>query len=403
MAPPPTGPKAEDQDLERWREKTHIDLESDGTKSIPFEVQVPRRKDLKQVKFTAYAFNEDRVKSETTPPASKDIPAELQERTGKAYVIAVGVNRTQSSSSLNLQYAANDARRTSKVLYDKLSGTRQFVDVVTIPLVSDVKSERGEAAATKAHLQTVLDLLAGRPVSDERKHEIPGYQRIEKAQPEDLVILSFSSHGYTDDRGVFHMVLNDIGRNEPQQITAGVQKNSLSSDVLSAWLRPVDAGDLVMIVDACHSAASVQAEGFKPGPMGSRGFGQLAYDKGMRILAASQAKQSAIEEGHGIDDGLLTYALIHEGLERGLAFPSAQKTLTISEWLAYGQQEVPNLFKEGDRSSTATGRGSIQVKGDTSGRRDVYLGGRKTTANRQQPELFDFAKHAAVSYVVAGQ
>ena len=52
-----------------------------------------------------------------------------------------------------------------------------------------------------------------------------------------------------------------------------------------------------MIVDACHSAASVDEAGFKPGPMGSRGLGQLAYDKGMRILAASQADDVALESG----------------------------------------------------------------------------------------------------------
>ena len=42
---------------------------------------------------------------------------------------------------------------------------------------------------------------------------------------------------------------------------------------------------MVMIIDACHSAGSVEHEGFKPGPMGSRGLGQLAYNKRMRILA----------------------------------------------------------------------------------------------------------------------
>ncbi len=64
---------------------------------------------------------------------------------------------------------------------------------------------------------------------------------------------------------------------------------SVSSDELSLWLRDVDAGVLVLIVNACQSAAAVEGEGFKPGPMGRRGLGQLAYDKGMRVLAATQA------------------------------------------------------------------------------------------------------------------
>jgi hypothetical protein len=50
--------------------------------------------------------------------------------------------------------------------------------------------------------------------------------------------------------------------------------------------------------------------------MGSRGLGQLAYDKGMRVLAASKAQEAAIERGGRIQQGLLTYALVQEGLER---------------------------------------------------------------------------------------
>ena len=78
---------------------------------------------------------------------------------------------------------------------------------------------------------------------------------------------------------------------------------------------------MVMIVDACHSAAGVP-EGFKPGPMGDRGLGQLAYDKGMRILAATQANDVALESGQ-IGQGLLTYALVEDGLKKGLAHPRA--------------------------------------------------------------------------------
>jgi hypothetical protein len=57
----------------------------------------------------------------------------------------------------------------------------------------------------------------------------------------------------------------------------------ISSDELSLWLREVDAGELALIVDACHPAAAIEGTDFKPGPMVSRGLGQLLYDKGMRI------------------------------------------------------------------------------------------------------------------------
>jgi hypothetical protein len=185
------------------------------------------------------------------------------------------------------------------------------------------------------------------------------------------------------------MVLNDIGKGEPQdRITEGLLKNSLSSDQLSAWLRDVDAGELAMIVDACHSEATIAYDGFKPGPMGSRGLGQLAYDKGMRILAASKSKQSAIEQGGNIKEGLLSYALLHEGLELGLAdFQPKDGKILLSEWLAYGAQEVPKLIISGKA------KGPNDAKPTVGSTRDViYLGPDQPPSSYQQPVLFDFAK-----------
>jgi uncharacterized caspase-like protein len=112
------------------------------------------------------------------------------------------------------------------------------------------------------------------------------------------------------------------------------------------WLRDVDAGELVLVVDACHSAASVQGEGFKPGPMGSRGLGQLSYDKGMRILTSTQADNVALETNL-TEHGLLTYALTREGIEREMADSKPQdRTITLAEWLDYGAERVPELFAE---------------------------------------------------------
>lgn len=393
LMPPPAGltrEKSDKVDLARWRQKTHIGLERDGSKELTFLVQAPRRKDLKEVTFTTYAFNEDRVKS-ATASATLKAEKELTPRTGKAYIISVGVNRTESSPAWDLQYAANDARQMYKVVGDKLEATKQFSEVVRIRLVSDQKGKEQpkEAAATKGHVQAVLDALAGRRAVDEQlKKEIPDIKKVERAQPEDLVMLAFSSHGYTDDRGVFHMVLADIGSQTPQeQITPELQQRSLSSDELSGWLREVDAGEMVMIVDSCHSAATVEAEGFKPGPMGSRGLGQMAYDKGMRILAASKSEQSAVER-EGIKHGLLSYALVEEGLKRGLAdFQPKDGKILMGEWLAYGEQEVPKLFQEGEA------KGSIQRKGGPGTARDAYHGSKQTPPGYQQPVLFDFSKN----------
>ena len=90
-------------------------------------------------------------------------------------------------------------------------------------------------------------------------------------------------------------------------------------------------------------------------------------------------------ERDGIKHGLLSYALVDEGLKQGLAssHPPDGKIL-ISEWLAYGEKEVPKLFREGDS------KGVIQRKGGPGTAKDAYQGHKQTPSRYQQPVLFDF-------------
>ena len=399
-------------DLRNWRNANEITGKSaevervapDGTIVVRFEhVPLSRRAGQKEVEWRAYAFNDDRVKSATTTKTI-ELPRGVVPRQGKAYVISIGVNRTQSvQGAWDLQYAANDARRMTTEVTERLNNakvgeTKQFASVVPIRLVSDAGAQReGELPATQAYLHAVLDVLAGKTVPELLRSQLQKLGLQEKGQPEDLVLLSISSHGYTDQRGTFHFVLADV--TESQRVTQTLDRQTLSSDQLSAWLREVDAGELVLIVDACQSETTIQTEGFKPGPMGSRGLGQLAYDKGMRVLAASKAKESAFElgqdaQGHKIDQGLLSYALVQEGLVEKQADTDHDGRITMGEWLRYAELEVPKLFQQG------YARGGVEPKSAPAGTKHVYLGARQgdvgngpdTPARYQQPTLFDFNK-----------
>jgi uncharacterized caspase-like protein len=169
-----------------------------------------------------------------------------------------------------------------------------------------------------------------------------------KATPDDLVILTFSGHGYTERNGAFYLLPSDA--DSDRDIPPTSLPSFVSSEELSEWLRDVDAGQMAMIIDACHSAASVDIPGFKPGPMGDRGLGQLAYDKGMRILAASQADDIALEI-ENLHHGLLTYALVQEGLRPGKdgkipADLAGHGQVTLEDWLKYGEQRTPSLYED---------------------------------------------------------
>jgi WD40 repeat protein len=375
-----------ESDVKEWRRSSRIKLRRDGTARLVFEIQVPRQDDLMAVMFSAYAFNEDRVKSATAQQTAPR-PSSLTTRRGTAYVIAVGVNRTDSSN-WQLQYAVNDARAMASVVSARLRVNSQFAAVVPVTLTSDEGAPRpGEAAATKRNLKTVLDLLAGRSVTAQQRAAIPDAFQLQRAEPEDVVLLAVSSHGYTDGQGVFHFVLADTGSVPGSEVTPALDAHTLSSDDLSIWLRSVMAGELVLIVDACQSEATINTDGFKPGPMGSRGLGQLAYDKGMRVLAASKAQEAAVERGGSLRQGLLTYALVRSGLEQRQAdFQPPDGRIELNEWLAYAVAAVPKLFAEGDS------RGTIGVPGDRGQERAGFLGQRRTPMRYQQPVLFDFAK-----------
>ena len=291
---------------------------------------------------------------------------------GKAYIITVGVNRYQNKA-WDLRFAANDARTVQRLLVEKIKQTGEYAEVIGVSLVSSSDTHEGEKKATKANFKVALAEIARR------------------VRPEDLVMIFFSSHGYADKHGQFYLFPTDIGEGGEKEINATVLDKAISSEELSEWLRGVDAGAMVMVIDACQSAGTVKGESgeeFKPGPMGSRGLGQLAYDKGMQILAASQADDFAFEVEE-LQHGLLTYALMKDGVEGRKADLNRDGQITLGEELAYALERVPKLYE-------AMRKGELAKLFKTEGGRGPHVVGEAASLRKkngfQQPSLFDFAK-----------
>jgi WD40 repeat protein len=342
-----------------------------NTASIHFKnIRLPRGEEQRSIKLSAFAFNTDGVKS-STATASFDLPAGFPRWRGRAYLITVGVN-SFSNSAWNLDFAANDARAFGNHLERELEAGAQFEQVILITLVAD-KDVHGQAK--KEVLKGVFEVLAGKPIRPELREEIPNVDRLQEARPEDLVVVSLSTHGYAGRNGSFHLFPEDIAPGNGKVVDDALLASTISGDDLTNWWRPVDAGEMVLIIDACQSAAAVEGDGsFKPGPLGNRGLGQLAYDKGMRVLVASQATDGAVESGN-LKHGLLTYSLITNGLENGLADHAPKDgEILLDEWLTYGVRRVPSLYTE-------ILSGGTEQKGVS-----VVYGGRDQT-----PSLFDFA------------
>src|SRR5581483_6862300 len=403
-------------------------IKTDGSGKALFtfrNIRLPRRADLKEIEFSAYAFNTDRVKSNTA--RAKFAPGRpLPQVKGRAYVITVGVNAYENPA-LNLQFAANDAQRLQSLLTEKIKASAQYGEVIGIPLLADYElqldgrvvtaatassEERKKGklvitaqSATRSNVKTILDLLAGRKAAAANLAGIPNAAQLQPARPEDLVIVSFAGHGYADGAGRFYLVTYDTGPGSKREVTPELLQKSISSDELSLWLRDVDAGEMIMIIDACQSAAAIEGAGFKPGPMGSRGLGQLSWDKGMRILPATQDDNVALENKL-IRQGLLTYALTHDAIEMGRAdFRPADKAITFSEWLDYGVRRVPELYaeiKSGQMRGLPSGAEEttrvIVTAGGADGRllvNDDKASGKPAASperQTQQPSLFDFSR-----------
>jgi WD40 repeat protein len=386
------------KNLLAWRKENAIYLDAGGKRIITFEnIKLPHKANLKQIDFSAYAFNEDRVKSQTDRK-SFDLPKDLTPDKGRAYVILFGVNACQAQCR-SLDYAVNDVRKMQQTFVNKLKQSNQYQEIVDIPLIADYSSQpdsKGkriitDQSATKANLKSVCDLLSGKSVNPSLLADIPNADKLKPATPQDLVLLFFSSHGDTDDQGNFYIVPYDIGQtalcdNTPISETdyAQILQRCISSEELSLWLRYVDAGEMMMIVDACHSAAAVENGEFKPGPMGSRGLGQLAYDKRMKILAATQGDNVA-REFKELNQSLLSYVLTREGIEEERAdFKPADQVVMMTEWLQYGEAGVPKWYQE-----------KLREKPYHSGTRtDKRLVQKNIRQQMQIPSLFNFTgKH----------
>jgi hypothetical protein len=345
---------ASDSEREAWRAQHRI-LET-GEKIITItNVRIPQLNEVERVTFTAYAFNADRVKGETNEPVVFRLkPASKGRR--RAFLITMAVNPTQAGPIWDLDLALPSAQLATKLWTQKLSR-----DYDVIPLTLESRTDEfgtilPNATATKANLRTVLEVLAGRiPASDAPTRAlIDRSGRLDRANPDDAIILYIASHGYADPDGRFYVVPFDAAnypwitepyltrcRQNPTPDCRAAEDflaHAISSDDLSAWWRGVDAGEMVMILDSCHAAA-VPGRGFRPGPLGDRGFGQLSYDKGMRILAATQPDEVA----KATNVGRLGHTLLTEALRTAW---HGQQSETVSAWLRETEQQLPQRAKQ---------------------------------------------------------
>ena len=342
------------KELELWRKANEVKLDGDGKARLTFyNIKLPRDQKLKEVSFSAYAFNSDRVTSDSFSHIYK-LPPVTEQVTRRAYLITVGVDANQSG--WDLDFATKSAENMHKLLIDKLSGEFEVTNVSLLSMREPDSPRMALNHATKENIRTVLNILAGKVVDDEGRKKIPNASALRAATPDDLIVLYIASHGYVDPQGNFYIIPSNTGR------LYGVTKltlddclakfgpsprcdaqrlflnNSISGDDLTGWWRGVDAGEMVMILDSCHSAA-LPGKDFKPGPLGDRNFGQLSYDKGIMVLAATQPDKAAFSTMRGgVNATLLSNVLVN--------YTKAYPQATFPQLLENAEYNVPTKYRE---------------------------------------------------------
>ncbi len=310
-------------------------------------------------RLTAYAFNRDNVKS--SDAISTITGAESLRRKGVVYVIACGVNQ-YANAQYNLKYAVADATSFADEVRAQQAKLQQYERVEIIPLL--------DKDATKENFLLALKRLSGADLSTSPPAVLA---KIQPAQPEDAVMIYFAGHG-TAQGARFYLVPHDLGytgaRNAltPQAVQT-ILSRSISDLELEAAIESLDASQLLFVLDACNSGQALEAEEKRRGPMNSSGLAQLAYEKGMYILTAAQSYQVALEASQ-LGHGYLTFALVDEGLKKGLADRDLKDGQVLArEWFNYATERVPQmqeknlgsriLLEEEKAKDPATGR-SVQ-------------------------------------------
>ena len=287
-------------------------------------------------RLTAYAFNKDNVKSKDAQLALTG--ADSLKRAGTAYIIAIGVNE-YANPQYNLKYAVADAQSFGEEVRLRQTQVAQFERVEVVPLINE--------NATKANIVSVLNRLAGEPGPPSLKAGALALNGLKRAEPEDTVIIYFAGHG-TAQAQRFYLIPHDLGyTGERTKLNErGLQTilaHSISDVELEKAVEGLDAGHLLLVIDACNSGQALEAEEKRRGPMNSKGLAQLAYEKGMYILTAAQSYQAALEAAQ-FGHGLLTYALVEEGLKTAIADSEPKDgVLSAREWLDFATERVPQM------------------------------------------------------------
>ncbi|MFI5118513.1 MAG: caspase family protein [Terriglobales bacterium] len=358
----------------------HGDLELDAQGQALLEAELPVV--AGENKFTAYAYSKSDIKSSDATLTIAG--ADSLKRGGVGFILAIGVN-SYANKGLSLKYAVADVKEFASVFSEQQLKLQNYAALKTTDLL--------DSDATKANILGALERLAGGSAEKLTPAQQKLFADLAPAQPEDGVFIYYAGHGHAVGQR-FYLLPHDVVVPDRIEDLAKPEAHTVSDLELGDAFEKIGAGRSLFVIDACRSGQALEAEEKRRGPMNSKGLAQLAWEKGMYILTASQGYQSALESAQlGGGHGFLTYALVEKGLKTRDAVVEGQ--VELRHWLDFATQLVPQLQLASMQEAQKQGRGFSVVDGED---KEIALPEQRSL---QRPRVFYRRESEAQPFIVA--
>ncbi len=241
---------------------------------------------------------------------------DILDKTGKLFIIAIGVDKYANFAPENsLFHAADDARLIVDTL-KKEAGPPLHTEVKYKLLVSGCRAMEECKPPTKSNIEDALLLF----------HE---------AGPYDTVVLYLAGHGVSEGPNYLFMPEDAKGADNKYYLPSSV----IHWTVLQQAMQDAE-GHRIMFVDTCHSRGAYNPRLIKD-----------AGDNNIVVLSATEENQLA-EENDALGHGLFTYFL-DQGLKGG---GDPWKTGVVSMWElgAFVSKEVRRLTHGAQKPTLST-------------------------------------------------
>lgn len=299
--------------------------------------------------ISAVAFNEDSVQSQEKVWDLPDSKILAMHPRSTLFVLAVGVS-TYQDQRYNLPFPASDALLVASA-FDRAPNAWDAEEQRLMDWNQSRSILDGDTLLDDVPHRTVIRIL---PNEKATKESILSAIRdlVALAKPEDSIILYFSGHGVTADHHFYYLPYDSAIHADPQKDIPPLEVTKASGTLLSdqdleTALQDLNVAHAALILDACQSGKALSGSELR-GPRLYSGFGRLAYEKGIYLLAAASASEAAIELPE-LNHSVLTYALVSEGLLEFKADTEAvggmgDGTVDLRKWLSYATERVAPLI-----------------------------------------------------------